>query len=193
MGTPGVKGCSTSSNNITEVASTLGIEASRVVIQSELARTYGSYGISIDCRHLQLLADVMTYRGEVLGITRFGIAKMKDSVLMLASFEKTPDHLFDAAIHSRVDPVRGVSESIIVGVPIPLGTGLFKLQQALPAVVPAPALGHRLQGGVAATAVAASVKAAATVDADDAAVVVAALRMATQHLCFGDERKARKR
>jgi len=69
----------------------------------------------------------MTYRGAVLGITRFGIAKMKDSVLMLASFEKTPDHLFDAAVHSRSDPCRGVSESIIVGTPIPLGTGLFKL------------------------------------------------------------------
>ena len=29
---------------------------------------------------------------------------------MLASFEKTPDHLFDAAIHSRTDLVKGVSE-----------------------------------------------------------------------------------
>ena len=38
----------------------------------------------------------MDLQGEVLGITRFGIAKMKDSVLMLASFEKTTDHLFDA-------------------------------------------------------------------------------------------------
>ena len=37
-------------------------------------------------------------QGEVLGITRFGIAKMKESVFMLASFEKTTDHLFDAAI-----------------------------------------------------------------------------------------------
>lgn len=39
----------------------------------------------------------MTFKGEVLGITRFGIAKMKESVFMLASFEKTTDHLFDAA------------------------------------------------------------------------------------------------
>ena len=38
-------------------------------------------------------------QGEVLGITRFGIAKMKESVFMLASFEKTTDHLFDAALH----------------------------------------------------------------------------------------------
>ena len=37
-------------------------------------------------------------QGEVLGITRFGIAKMKESIFMLASFEKTTDHLFDAAM-----------------------------------------------------------------------------------------------
>jgi DNA-directed RNA polymerase beta' subunit len=46
---------------------------------------------------------------------------------MLASFEKTTDHLFDAAVHSREDSIVGVSECIIMGVPIPLGTGLFKL------------------------------------------------------------------
>ena len=46
-------------------------------------------------------------QGEVLGITRFGIAKMKDSVLMLASFEKTTDHLFDAALHGRTDAITG--------------------------------------------------------------------------------------
>ena len=52
---------------------------------------------------------------------------MKDSVLHAASFEKTADHLFDAALHGRVDNVTGVSESIIMGIPIPTGTGLFKL------------------------------------------------------------------
>ena len=52
------------------------------------------HGMSIDARHTMLLADLMTYRGEVLGITRYGLAKMKESVLMLASFEKTAEHLF---------------------------------------------------------------------------------------------------
>ena len=52
---------------------------------------------------------------------------MRESVLMLASFEKTTDHLFDAAVHSRRDHIVGVSECVIMGVPIPLGTGLFKL------------------------------------------------------------------
>lgn len=69
-----------------------------------------------------------TLQGEVLGITRFGIAKMKESVLMLASFEKTTDHLFDAALHGAVDNITGVSESIIMGIPMPTGTGLFKVR-----------------------------------------------------------------
>jgi DNA-directed RNA polymerase III subunit RPC1 len=56
-------------------------------------------------------------QGEILGITRFGVAKMKDSVLMLASFEKTTDHLFDASFYGKTDKILGVSESIIMGNP----------------------------------------------------------------------------
>lgn len=59
--------------------------------------------------------DVSYVQGEVLGITRFGVAKMKDSVMMLASFEKTTDHLFDAAAFGKNDSISGVSESIIMG------------------------------------------------------------------------------
>ena len=43
------------------------------------------HGIAIDSRHVQLLGDCMTYRGEVIGINRFGISKMRTSTLMLAS------------------------------------------------------------------------------------------------------------
>lgn len=44
-----------------------------------------NHGMSIDRRHIMLLADLMTSRGEVLGITRHGLVKMKESVLNLAS------------------------------------------------------------------------------------------------------------
>lgn len=83
--------------------------------------------MSIDIRHVMLLADLMTYKGEVLGITRSGLAKMKESVLMLASFEKTTDHLFEAAFYGQEDEIHGVSECIIMGKPMQLGTGIFKL------------------------------------------------------------------
>eukprot|EP00607_Mallomonas_marina_P006975 CAMPEP_0182433886 /NCGR_PEP_ID=MMETSP1167-20130531/66125_1 /TAXON_ID=2988 /ORGANISM="Mallomonas Sp, Strain CCMP3275" /LENGTH=427 /DNA_ID=CAMNT_0024623101 /DNA_START=379 /DNA_END=1662 /DNA_ORIENTATION=+ len=127
MGSPGVDGTDTKSNHILEVQSVLGIEAARTLIASEISYIMSAYGITVDRRHLMLLSDVMTFKGETLGITRFGVAKMKESVLMLASFEKTTDHLFDAAVHSRQDSIVGVSECIIMGVPIPIGTGIFKL------------------------------------------------------------------
>ncbi|VDL81613.1 unnamed protein product [Nippostrongylus brasiliensis] len=60
------------------------------------------------------------------------VAEMKESVLLLASFEKTMDHLFEAAFYSQKDPIRGVSECIILGIPISIGTGMFKLHQKLP-------------------------------------------------------------
>jgi DNA-directed RNA polymerase III subunit RPC1 len=66
---------------------------------------------------------VMTYKGEVLGITRFGLAKMRDGVLQLASFEKTSDHLFEAAGQGKVDGLGGVSESVIMGRGMGIGTG----------------------------------------------------------------------
>ncbi len=127
IGTPGVDGTGTTTNHIMELEEVLGIEAARELVMQEVEYIFGRYGLSIDSRHLKLLADVMSYRGQILGITRFGIAKMKESVLMLASFEKTADHLFDAAVHARKDDILGVSECIITGGTIPLGTGMFKL------------------------------------------------------------------
>lgn len=127
MGCPGIDGTLCKTNHILEMQAVLGIEAARSCITSEIKYIMDAYGISVDRRHLLLLSDVMTFKGEILGITRFGVAKMKESVLMLASFEKTTDHLFDAAVHSREDSIVGVSECIIMGVPIPIGTGLFKL------------------------------------------------------------------
>lgn len=85
MATYGVQPEQTISNNVMEVASTLGIEAARTTIIREIKSTMQNHGIGIDERHLKLLADTMTYRGEVLAITRFGLAKMKESALMLAS------------------------------------------------------------------------------------------------------------
>lgn len=137
MTTGGVRGVETTSNHVIEVEQTLGIEAARSAIVREVEYTMGEHGMHIDTRHIALLADVMTCKGNVLGITRFGIAQMKESVLMLASFEKTTDHLFDAAVHSRTDEVEGVSECIIMGIPMPLGTGLFQLRYGGKAAAPA--------------------------------------------------------
>ena len=110
-----------------QMGKVLGIEAARTTIINEIQFTMQSHGMSIDTHHTSLLADVMTSTGEVLGITRYGIGKMKNSVLMLASFERTLDHLFDAAVRGSTDEISGVSECIILGKTMPVGTGSFSL------------------------------------------------------------------
>ena len=72
---------------------------------------------------------LLLYQGEVLGITRFGIQKMDKSILMLASFEKTADHLFNASVSGRDDKIEGVTECIIMGIPMQIGTGILKVIQ----------------------------------------------------------------
>jgi DNA-directed RNA polymerase III subunit RPC1 len=141
MGTDGVNGYLTRSNHVMETAKVLGIEAARQTIYNEIQHTMQSHGMSIDPRHVMLLGDVMTYKGEVLGITRFGVQKMKDSVLMLASFEKTTDHLFDASLFSKVDEIEGVSECIIMGTPAPgCGTSIASIVTPAPFLRPKKAL-----------------------------------------------------
>ncbi|PGH08790.1 hypothetical protein AJ79_05889 [Helicocarpus griseus UAMH5409] len=129
MTTDGINGSHTRTNNIMEARAVLGIEAARSTIVDEIGEVMKD--MAIDPRHMQLLADVMTYKGEVLGITRFGLAKMRDSVLQLASFEKTADHLFDAGGAGRTDLIEGVSECIIVGKSVSLGTGAMEVVRAL--------------------------------------------------------------
>lgn len=129
MTTEGVIGTSTRSNSVMECRDVLGIEAARTTIADEIGEVMGDMGI--DPRHMQLLADVMTYKGEVLGITRFGLSKMRDSVLQLASFEKTPDHLFEAAAGMKTDQIEGVSECIIMGQTMSVGTGAFQVVRRL--------------------------------------------------------------
>ncbi|KAL5169453.1 DNA-directed RNA polymerase III subunit 1 [Glycine soja] len=130
MGVEGIDGRKTVSNHIHEVRDTLGIEAARESIVKEIKYTMvDTHGMNIDIRHMMLLADMMTATGHILGINRFGISKMGKSVLMLASFERTADILFQASVRGRDDSIGGVSESIIMGIPIQIGTGMIKVKQ----------------------------------------------------------------
>ncbi|KNC76755.1 hypothetical protein SARC_10763 [Sphaeroforma arctica JP610] len=127
LSTPGVDSTKAVSNHVMEMEKTLGIEAARQTIIVQIDNVMSSYGIKVDTRHLMLLADLMSCKGEILGIQRHGISKMKDSTFALASFERTCDNLFEGSVHSQVDKITGPSECIMMGIPISIGTGMFKL------------------------------------------------------------------
>lgn len=117
----------TKTNNIQETREVLGIEAARSKIVSEANYIMSIYGISIDFRHYYLLADTMCFTGKVVGLNRYGITKMKNSPMMLASFETTGPILFDAAFFGSRDKMAGISEKIIIGDKVELGTGKFEV------------------------------------------------------------------
>ncbi|HOS81413.1 MAG TPA: DNA-directed RNA polymerase subunit A'' [Methanolinea sp.] len=123
----GVDTTRTRTNNISEIAQVLGIEAARNAIIHEALSTLSEQGILVDVRHIMLVADMMCMDGEVKQIGRHGIAGEKESVLSRAAFEVTVNHLLDAAIANEVDELSGVTENVIVGQPIQLGTGDVKL------------------------------------------------------------------
>ncbi len=120
----GVDASRSTCNNIHEIHRNLGIEAAREAIIEETNNTLAEQGLDdVNVRHLMLVADMMTNRGEIESIGRHGISGSKDSVLARAAFEVTVNHLLNAAIHGEVDDLDGVTENVIVGKPIKLGTG----------------------------------------------------------------------
>ena len=125
-----IKGIDTTrvyTNNISEIAEVLGIEAARNAIIKEAFQVLDQQGLDVDVRHVILVADLMTSTGRIRQIGRHGISGEKSSVLARAAFEVTVKHLLDAASHGEEDALEGVTENVIVGQPIPLGTGLVEL------------------------------------------------------------------
>ena len=61
------------------------------------------------------------YRPTIMGITKASVAT--ESFLSAASFQETTKVLTQAAVKSKVDPLIGLKENVIVGKMIPAGTG----------------------------------------------------------------------
>ena len=63
----------------------------------------------------------------LLGITKASLAT--DSFLSAASFQETTKVLTDAAIEGKIDHLAGLKENVIIGKPIPAGTGLSRYRE----------------------------------------------------------------
>lgn len=114
-------------NHIQEIRDTLGIEATRQAIIDEATAVLQEQGLDVDIRHIMLVADIMTQDGNLRQIGRHGISGEKESVLARASFEVTVKHLLNSAARGEKDKLKGITENVIIGQIIPLGTGTVDL------------------------------------------------------------------
>jgi DNA-directed RNA polymerase subunit A' len=124
---PGVDPTRTTTNNIHEIAKTLGIEAARNALIREASNVLEEQGLDVDLRHIMLVADIMVATGSVRQIGRHGVSGTKASVLARAAFEITVPNIVEAAVKGEIEPLKGVTENVIVGQAIPIGTGLVEI------------------------------------------------------------------
>jgi len=123
----GVDPSRTTTNHVHEISTTFGIEAARNALINEALGVLEEQGLDVDVRHVMLVADMMTSTGEIQQIGRHGISGKKSSVLARAAFEITLPNIINAAVTGESDPLEGVTENVIVGQSIPIGTGLVEL------------------------------------------------------------------
>lgn len=114
-------------NNIKELERVYGIEAARNSIVREIKDVMDMQGLFVDIRHIMLIADAMTYDGEIKSIGRHGLSGEKVGVLGRAAFEETIKHLINASAFAEEEKLIGVTENIIVGQTVPVGTGKIRL------------------------------------------------------------------
>ncbi|KAH8253394.1 hypothetical protein KR032_005263 [Drosophila birchii] len=114
------------SNDIHAIARTYGIEAASQVIVKEVSNVFKVYGITVDRRHLSLIADYMTFDGTFQPLSRKGM-EHSSSPLQQMSFESSLQFLRSAAGFGRPDELNSPSSRLMVGLPVRNGTGAFEL------------------------------------------------------------------
>jgi DNA-directed RNA polymerase beta' subunit len=116
----------TYTTDIIEFYETFGIEATRELIYRELNKVYSGKGPNP--RHIQLLSDIMTYRGSLMQIDRHGLNKNSEiGPIAKASFEEVMNIFTKAALFAEKDNMKGVSANILAGQFCKSGTNAFDI------------------------------------------------------------------
>jgi hypothetical protein len=128
------------SSDIWEVYKTFGIEATRQFIINEFYKVLSSSGASVGRRHIELLADSMTFQGKIASVNRYGIDRNETGPLAKASFEESVSNFFIAAANGEKDEM-GVSSSVMAGKLAQFGTGyvdVIPVEKQSPFPIPDP-------------------------------------------------------
>ena len=117
-------------NDIWQMMQIYGVEAGRAAIIREMDAVFKSHSITVDMRHLNLIADFMTKGGGFTPFSRVGLASSV-SPLQKASFETTLGFLRDAVLEDDWDDLNNPSARIVMGKLSGVGTGAFDVLMPL--------------------------------------------------------------
>ena len=120
----------TTCNSIHAILSAFGVEAARAAIVQEISAVFAVYGISIDPRHLSLIADYMTQEGGYRAFNRSGMENVASPFLKM-TFETTVQYLKNSTLIGETDELISPASRIVLGQHVALGTGAFEIRQPI--------------------------------------------------------------
>lgn len=115
-------------NDINMIKEIFGIEAARAILIYEFGNLMSGSVPDLNYRHISVVCDVMSYRGDLMSIDRHGLKRSPDiSAFAKASNEESVEILVNAGIFADNDRMTGVSSNILMGQQPTGGTNAFEL------------------------------------------------------------------
>ena len=121
-------------NHIWQIYQMYGIEAARNAIIKELCAILGAYGLDVSYRHMSLVADSMTFFGELRPMTRKSMQKSTSPFLRI-TYEMAQRRMIESCLNKDIDNLTSASSAIVMGQVGKFGTGTFEIKQDLEALM----------------------------------------------------------
>ena len=113
----------TTTNDLMEIYAVFGIDAMCTSIEDNLLHVMASNSADVSRSYIHIIAHEMCRTGTPCALTFNGLTSSNTSTLKLATFERSLESFVRAACIGHKDELRGISESVIVGKPVSVGTG----------------------------------------------------------------------
>lgn len=115
-------------NDMFGILHTYGVEAMRAALIKEFVKVFDAYGIPVNIRHLQLIADYMTVHGGYRGFNRRSIDECP-SPFQRMTFETSINFLLADALNAAEEQMKNPSAAIALSSLTEGGSGGFQLVQ----------------------------------------------------------------
>jgi DNA-directed RNA polymerase II subunit RPB1 len=120
---PYVDATRTTTIDVNEAYSVLGVEAARWLLENQFHEVFNSQSKNVCPRHIGLVCDLMTCKGKIMAANRNGINHSDIGPFAKISFEETIRQLKEAGLFGKYDHMTGVSSNIMFGQIPACGTG----------------------------------------------------------------------
>ncbi len=120
---PGIDLEHTTSNDIHQVFQVYGVDAAQLAIELGLMEAMQTSEASVAQQHIKLIAATICFGGTPAALTFSGMTKSESSQFKRATFERSLESFIGAGVCGHVDQLRGVSEAIVCGTVVSLGSG----------------------------------------------------------------------